>query len=61
MHPHCLRRTHITLALRDGVDVRVVQGSVGHADPRTTLMYDAIGVEPHQQSCHRVAAILSAS
>lgn len=61
VHPHALRRTHVTLALRDGLDVRIVQASVGHADPRTTLMYDALGVEPHNQSSHRIAAIITSA
>ena len=61
LHPHALRRTHITMALQDGLDVRIVQASVGHADPRTTLLYDAIGVEPHNQSSHRIAAIVTSA
>src|SRR3954453_12795361 len=38
--PHSMRATFITKALDEGVPLRNVQDSVGHADPRTTRGYD---------------------
>jgi integrase len=38
--PHSMRATFITKALDEGVPLRDVQDSVGHADPRTTRGYD---------------------
>jgi integrase/recombinase XerD len=47
--PHSLRHTAITLALDDGAPLRVVQASVGHADPKTTVRYDRArrGLDDH--------------
>ena len=38
--PHSLRHTFVTLALDAGTQLRDVQDSAGHADPRTTRRYD---------------------
>ena len=40
---HSLRHTAGTLALRTGSDLRQVQDSLGHADPRTTSIYAHVG------------------
>lgn len=61
VHPHELRRTHITHALRSGVDLRVVSRSVGHARTDTTLGYDALGVDLAVQSPHFIAQMLATS
>jgi site-specific recombinase XerD len=61
VHPHMLRRTHITIALREGIDLRTVQLSVGHASSSTTLIYDALGIELHNQTSHRISAIFASS
>ena len=39
-HPHMLRHTYVTTMLDAGVDLRDVQISARHADPRTTMRYD---------------------
>ncbi len=61
VHPHMLRRSHITLALAAGIPMRTVQLSVAHSDIRTTSSYDSIGILPSQQSSHQVASILAAA
>jgi integrase/recombinase XerD len=38
--PHSLRHSFVTLALAAGAQLRDVQGSAGHADPKTTRRYD---------------------
>jgi len=40
LHPHDLRHAFVTLALDAGASLRDVQDAAGHADPRTTRMYD---------------------
>jgi integrase/recombinase XerD len=47
--PHSLRHTAATLALDDGASLRVVQASLGHADPKTTVRYDRArrGLDDH--------------
>lgn len=59
--PHSLRRSFATLALQAGVDVRVVQHGMDHSSTRTTLGYDALGVEPHAQASHTIAAMLASA
>jgi integrase/recombinase XerD len=57
--PHSLRHTAATLALDDGVSLRVVQASLGHADPKTTVRYDRArrGLDDH--ITHRLAQYLA--
>lgn len=61
IHPHALRRSHATIALKAGVDLRVVQASLDHSNPRTTAMYDALGVPLHGQAPHTLAAMLASA
>lgn len=59
--PHSFRRSHATLALQAGVDLRVVQDSMDHASSRTTLHYDRLGVPIHGQASHTLAALLASA
>jgi integrase len=59
--PHALRRSFATLALRAGVDIRVVQDGLDHSSPRSVLLCDALGVELHTQASNTVAALLASS
>lgn len=61
IHPHALRTTHVTLALKSGVDLAVVQAGVDHSDPRTTTRYNALGVEVHGQAAHTLAALIASA
>jgi integrase/recombinase XerD len=38
--PHSLRHAFVTLALKAGAPLHLVQDAAGHADPRTTRRYD---------------------
>lgn len=38
-HPHCLRHSHASHALRRGADIQVVQKTLGHTNIRTTGDY----------------------
>jgi site-specific recombinase XerD len=40
LNPHSLRHTHATHARDEGVTLDVLQETLGHKDPRTTLRYD---------------------
>ena len=39
LHPHRLRHTWATMADRAGVPVRTIQGVLGHASAKTTMLY----------------------
>lgn len=54
--PHDLRRTHISQAIKEGVPIRDVQKSVGHANSSTTEGYDRSHLERDRQTSYRLAA-----
>lgn len=56
--PHDLRRSFVTIALRNGISLYEVQQGARHADPRTTAGYDRAvrGIEEHIG--HRLGDIL---
>lgn len=43
--PHDMRRTFVSMLLREGVDLATVQKLAGHASPATTARYDRRGDE----------------
>ncbi|WP_457640509.1 tyrosine-type recombinase/integrase [Persephonella sp.] len=43
LHPHKLRHTAATLALKSGAELRVIQELLGHASPLTTARYAKVG------------------
>jgi integrase len=57
--PRDLRRTHATLALADGVPVRVVSERLGHANATITLtVYQHVYPDVGRQAGDRFAALL---
>jgi site-specific recombinase XerD len=57
--PHSMRHTFATTALDAGVPLRDVQDSLGHADPRTTRLYDRTRANLDRNAAYAVAAHLS--
>jgi len=47
-HVHTLRHCYATHLLEDGVDLRVIQGYLGHASPQTTSLYMHLTTEVRQ-------------
>jgi site-specific recombinase XerD len=45
---HTLRHCYATHLLEDGVDLRVIQGYLGHASPKTTSIYMHLTTEVRQ-------------
>lgn len=57
--PHSLRHTAITLALDEGVPLRLVQEMAGHRDPRTTIRYDRSREAIDKSPVHVLGRVLS--
>jgi integrase/recombinase XerD len=57
--PHSLRHTAITALLEDGVALSEVQEFAGHADPRTTQLYNHHRGNPGNHGAYRLAAQFS--
>lgn len=47
---HSMRATFITTALSNGAPLEEVQRAAGHADPRTTKLYDRRGYSPEKSA-----------
>jgi integrase/recombinase XerD len=52
LHPHRLRHSHATQAIRAGVDVFCLQSTLGHASAATTSVY--VASNPHDSSSLRL-------
>ncbi len=57
--PHSMRHTFATTALDAGVPLRDVQDSLGHADPRTTRLYDRTRATLDRNATYAVASALA--
>lgn len=54
--PHSFRRSFITTALAVGIPLRDVQVAAGHADSKTTELYDMGQGNPDRDASHRLAS-----
>jgi integrase/recombinase XerD len=56
---HTLRHSYATHLLEADVDLRVIQGYLGHASPETTALYTHLTAEIHTQSASRINEMLA--
>ena len=56
VYPHKLRHTFGTAALHGGMPIEKLQALMGHAEPRTTLIYAKIDMEDLQRDHQRIFA-----
>ena len=54
IHPHILRHTFATMALRGGMELLMIQQLLGHADPKTTLIYARLAQEDVRHAYRRI-------
>ncbi len=59
IHPHLLRHTAVTEALKGGVALHLVQDFARHADPRTTRRYDSHRQSLANPATHVLASLLT--
>lgn len=59
VHPHLLRHTAVTEALKGGVALHLVQDFARHADPRTTRRYDSHRQSLANPATHVLASLLT--
>jgi site-specific recombinase XerD len=55
---HSFRVTVITDLLKQGIDPFEVQGLAGHADPRTTRLYDRRNKQVTRNLVERISVVL---
>lgn len=56
--PHTTRATYATTAIGEGLDLRAVQITMGHASPQTTAGYDRSAVTPGRDPAIRLLDII---
>lgn len=59
IHPHQLRHSYATLALTNGVDLKTIQSTLGHADPVVTMrFYSGVVEQSKRDAVDKLAALL---
>ncbi len=58
LRPHSTRATYATRSIAAGLDVRAVQGTMGHASLDTTVGYDRSKVTPDRDPAIRLLSII---
>ena len=56
VHPHLMRHTFATEALRGGMDLTIIQRLLGHTDPKTTLIYAELQPEAVRYAYEKIIA-----
>ena len=56
IHPHILRHTFATAALKGGMDLTIIQRLLGHTDPKTTLIYAELQPEAVRYAYEKIIA-----
>lgn len=59
LHPHTLRHTFATLARDSGGRLEDIQDALGHADPRTTRIYDRGRVKLDRSPTYSLDALIA--
>lgn len=58
LNPHSTRATYATASIANGLDLRAVQQTMGHASPDTTSGYDRSAVTPDRDPAIRLLGII---
>jgi integrase/recombinase XerD len=58
-HVHTLRHSYATHLLELGVDLRLIQQYLGHASPKTTMIYTQLTQRAHKPACETIDQLMA--